>query len=580
MLSFVPFSAASSTGPAVLLDAAKNKTFAFTAEEKDALGIRGFVAAGETKTMDQQVVLAMEGLARCGDDLAKYEFLIRLKNSDERLFYGVLLKHTQAVMPLVYTPVVGRACVEYSRLLLPRGGIYLSLNDKGKMVEILRAWPRASTVKAICVTDGERILGLGDLGANGMGIPVGKLALYTALAGVPPEACLPITLDVGTNTQSILNDPFYTGLRQKRIAPLCPEHLAFMDEFVSSVQQVFGKGCLVQWEDFGNQTAFEILSRYRKVAPSFNDDIEGTAAVTLAALEASVKKTNRPISETVFLFSGAGEAGCGIAELLAFGIRLETGCDEATSRSKIWLLDSKGLITNAREDAAKLAHHKQPFAHAPPAGLDVSKAADIQHLISVLRVNALIGVSAQGGSFTHEICREMCIVNPLPGPAPIIFALSNPTSKAECTADQAYKWTQGRCLFASGSPFDPVHMLLEDADEDGSMTPATPSRRLIPAQANNSWIFPGVGLAVVAAGISEVDDHTFYIAAKAVADCVSHADLEAGCLMPPLAKIRDVSAVVAAKVVEDAYAKGRATHQPKPDDILAFVKAAMYEPRY
>jgi malate dehydrogenase (oxaloacetate-decarboxylating)(NADP+) len=443
------------------------------------------------------------------------------------------------------------------------------------MVEILSAWPRKEHVKVICVTDGERILGLGDLGANGMGIPVGKLALYTALAGVSPEATLPITLDVGTNTQSILSDPFYTGLRQKRIAAQSPEYLSFVDEFFNAVHQVFGKGCLVQFEDFGNENAFQLLHHYQKTAVVFNDDIQGTAAVTLAALEAAVRKTHRPLAETTFLFLGAGEAGVGIADLIAFGIREETGCDEAAVRSKIWLVDSKGLVTSARTD--KLQHHKVPFAHAPPAGFDVSKAADLHYLVGALNANALIGVSAQGGAFTKEVVQEMARIHPIPGPAPIIFALSNPTSKAECTASQAYEWTQGRCLFASGSPFDPVHMLME---EEGDMTPSTPSRRLVPSQANNSYIFPAVGLAITAAQMTEVDDHVFYVAAKALADCVSQRDLDAGSLMPPLGAIREVSAVIAAKVVEDAYRRGRAGFTPKPDDIFAFIKKAMWSPAY
>lgn len=318
-------------------------------------------------------------------------------------------------------------------------------------------------------------------------------------------------------------------------------------------------------------SAFRLLHKYTPRAVTFNDDIQGTASVVLAALEAAARVTGRPLADTTFVFLGAGEAGVGIADLIAYAVRAETGCDEATSRSRIWLVDSKGLVTGGRSDAASLAHHKLPYAHAPPAG--VAPEADLRAIVAGLRPHALIGVSATPNSFTREVVAEMASINE----RPIVFALSNPTSKAECTASQAYEWSQGRALFASGSPFDPVHVEVDGGSSPS--TPRSPGHRMVPAQANNSYIFPAVGLATLAARITSITDHTFYVAARALAAIVTPDDLEAGSLMPPLSQIRSVSAVVAKAVVDDAFARGVAA-AAKPEDTMALVKAAMWTPSY
>jgi malate dehydrogenase (oxaloacetate-decarboxylating)(NADP+) len=414
------------------------------------------------------------------------------------------------------------------------------------MTKILRNW-RTPEVRVIVVTDGERILGLGDLGANGMGIPIGKLCLYTACAGVDPQLCLPVTLDVGTNNESLLNDPLYIGIQEKRLRG--PEYDELIEEFVQAVQKVFPK-CLIQFEDFANRNAFRLLNQYRDRICTFNDDIQGTAAVTLAGIYSAMRITGGKLKDQKVLFLGGGEAGVGISNLIVSAMEAE-GLSHEDAKRRCWLVDSKGLVVKSRDG---LQDHKLAYAH------DHEFHTDLLSAINALKPTMLCGVSGQPGTFTEEVVRTMGELNE----RPLIFALSNPTSKAECTARQAYEWTGGRAIFASGSPFDPL-------EYDG--------KRYVPGQGNNAYVFPGIGLGVVACGAKHVTDQMFFSAAKALANQVSEEDLGHGCIYPPLTKIREVSGGIATAVAEEAYRSGLATID-RPADLLEYLKLQMYQPVY
>jgi malate dehydrogenase (oxaloacetate-decarboxylating)(NADP+) len=410
----------------------------------------------------------------------------------------------------------------------------------------MRNWPYREA-RIIVVTDGERILGLGDLGANGMGIPVGKLSLYTACAGIRPDLCLPVMLDVGTNNGELLADPFYIGLRQRRLRGAAYDEL--VDEFVAAAVKVF-PGVLIQFEDFANHNAFRLLHKYRGEACTFNDDIQGTAAVTLAGVLSALRITGAKLAAQRFLFMGAGEAATGIASLIVAAM-VEEGVAEDEARRRCWLFDSHGLVVAGRKD---LAEHKLPFAHAGDA------IADFPRAVRELRPSAIIGVAAVGGTFTAEVLQDMARINR----QPIVLALSNPTSKSECTAEEAYRHTEGRALFACGSPFDAV--VLEN-------------KTYVPRQGNNSYIFPGVGLGVIASGARRVTDEMFMASARTLAGMVTDEDLAQGSLYPALPRIREVSAHIAAAVAQVAYRRGLAASKA-PADPLVHVQAQMYDPRY
>jgi malate dehydrogenase (oxaloacetate-decarboxylating)(NADP+) len=533
------------TGVDLLYNPTLNKGSAFTEEERDALGLRGLLPP-HVHTQEEQVQRVMENSRRKPNDLEKYIHLVALQSRNETLFYRVVLDHIEEMMPIVYTPTVGQACQEYGHIFRRPRGMFISAADRGRVAEVLRNWPN-SNVRVIVVTDGERILGLGDLGASGMGIPVGKLALYTACAGVHPSFCLPVTLDVGTENERLLNDPLYMGLRQRRLRGEAYD--ALVDEFLAAAQEVFPQA-LIQFEDFANRNAFRLLDKYWERLCTFNDDIQGTGGVALAGLYSALRITGGRLSEQKVLFLGAGEAAIGIADLIVAAM-VDEGLTEGEARSRCWLVDSKGLVVRSRTG---LAPHKLGYAH------ERAPLPDLLSAVEALQPTAIIGVSGQPGMFTQPVLAAMARFND----RPIVFALSNPTSKAECTAEQAYTWTEGRAVFASGSPFAPVTL---------------EGKTYVPGQGNNAYIFPGVGLGVIACGARLVTDEMFFAAAKALALQVSEADLEQGLVYPPLTMIREVSAVIAVAVAEIAYQRGLAA-QPRSADLRAHIEAQMYEPCY
>ena len=478
--------------------------------------------------------------------LDKYVNLAALHDRNEALFFRIVIDNPDEMLPIIYTPTVGLACQKFGHIFQRPRGLFISANDRGRVESMLRNWPYREAA-IIVVSDGERILGLGDLGANGMGIPVGKLGLYTACAGIFPNQCLPVILDMGTNNEALLKDPLYIGVQAKRVRGAAYDEL--VDEFITATQRVF-PGVVVQFEDFANQNAFRLLEKYRERICTFNDDIQGTAAVALAGLISALRVTGGKLNDQKILFMGAGEAATGIADLTVAAM-VAGGAPEAEARERCWLVDSKGLVVKSRAD---LGAHKLPYAHEHPP------IASFPAAVKELAPTAIIGVAAVGGTFTEEVIREMTRINP----RPIVFALSNPTSKAECTAEQAYQWSGGRALFACGSPFDPVTL-------DG--------KTHVPRQGNNSYIFPGVGLAAVAVRTTRVTDEMFMAAARTLAEQVTEADLAQGSLYPPLAHVRDVSAHIAAAVANVAYEQGFAT-VPRPADLLAYVRSQMYDPVY
>lgn len=552
----------------VLRNPIVNKGTSFSKKERDSLDLHGLIPGGEPLSLETKVEIAIEQLRKKSSPIDKYIFLHTIQDSDETLFYAVLTSHLRETMPLVYTPTVGQACQEWSHIYrhTPRG-VYVTLNDLGRVKNILHKHPNKN-VKVIVVTDGERILGLGDLGANGMGIPVGKMALYTACAGIRPEQCLPVVLDVGTNTESIRKDKAYMGLRCARDRSERYDQL--VEEFFNAAQEVYGKDVLIQFEDFGNSNAFRLLDKYKTRATCFNDDIQGTASVVLAGLISSLPLAEKKkLSDHVYLFQGAGEAGIGIADLIAAAIVKESGVSLEEAKKHCWFVDSKGLITSDRLKDPKLEHHKIPYAH--DKSLLKGKAdllgTGLWGAVNAVQPSAIIGVSAQGGAFTEEIVKYVASINK----KPVIFALSNPTHKAECTAQQAYSWTNGKAVFASGSPFDPVTL------PDG--------QHFVPGQGNNAYIFPGVGLAAVLAEAVEITDEDFLVAAQTLASIVSKDRLDVGCAYPPVDDIRQVSKHIAVAVAKNIYETGRSKLSGELKEVndtywLRRASEIMYKPEY
>jgi malate dehydrogenase (oxaloacetate-decarboxylating)(NADP+) len=531
-------------GLALLRDPLLNKGTAFSEKERDTFGLRGLLPA-HLLSQEQQVARILTNLRRLPDDLDKYVALNALHDRNEALFFRLVCDNIDEIQPLIYTPTVGLACQKFGDIFQRPRGLFISADDRGRIAKLLSNWPNPA--KLIVVSDGERILGLGDLGANGMGIPVGKLSLYTACAGVHPKLCLPVTLDVGTNNTELLNDPYYVGLRRRRLRGA--EYDDLVDEFITAAREAF-PGVLIQFEDFANHNAFRLLRKYHDTTCTFNDDIQGTAAVALAGIFTALRVTGSKLTDQKILFLGAGEAATGIADLVVSAMAAD-GCSKVEALQRNWLVDSHGLVVKSRTD---LAEHKIPYAH------DHNPVGDFLTAVRTLKPTAIIGVAAVGGTFTGEVLEAMAKING----RPIVFALSNPTSKAECTAEEAYRHTSGRALFACGSPFDPVQFN---------------SQLFVPRQGNNSYIFPGVGLGAIASGTRLITDEMFMSAAKTLADLVPKSDLDQGSLYPALPRIREVSAHIAAAVAQIAYQRGLAAG-PAPNDLLAHVQSHMYDPRY
>ena len=532
-------------GVKILHDPVRNKGTAFTEAERDKLGLRGLLPARVCSPAEQELRV-LGNLRNKATDLERYLFLVSLQDRNETLFYRLVINHIEEIMPLIYTPTVGKACEHFSHIYRRPRGLYISLQDRGRVRELLTNWPHRDP-RVIVVTDGERILGLGDLGAAGMGIPIGKLSLYTACAGIHPTYCLPVTLDVGTNNENFLNDPLYLGLERRRERG---EHYdELVEEFITAVGEAFPRA-MVQLEDFGNSNAFRLLARYRERLCLFDDDIQGTGAVALAGLLAALRMSGGELAQQRVLVFGAGQAGIGIGNTIVAAM-IDQGVPASEAHRCCWFFDSQGLVTAER---SAIPLQKQPYAHEHAPTRDFAAA------VRSLRPTVLIGCAGQPGVFTEEVVRLMAEQNE----RPVIFALSNPTSKAECTAVQAYSWTDGRAIFASGSPFEPVQM---------------GNRTFVPGQGNNAYIFPGVGLGAVASDTRRVTDEMFLAAAKVLAAQVTDEDLALGRIYPGLSRIREVSALIAAEVAAIAYRRGLAGHEA-PTDILAEVRQQMFQPIY
>lgn len=532
-------------GYAVLHDPSANRGTAFNAQQRAAHGLEGLLPVG-MDTLDLQIARVHTQLEMLDNDLQRYLFLMDLQSRNQTLFYAVIMGDPARFMPLVYTPTVGEACQKFDHIFRSSHGVYLPITAKGRVKDLLKNWPQKD-VRFIVVTDGERILGLGDLGVGGMGIPIGKLALYTAVAGVPPELTLPITLDVGTNNQELLDDPLYLGLRQQRVRG--KDYDAFIAEFVDAVQALYPK-CCIQWEDFANFNAVGILEKYKNKICTYNDDIQGTAGVALAGILGGVRVTGKKLTEHKFLFMGAGSAATGIAELISQAMAMEgLSIDEARARN--WLFDINGLVQSSRKD---LADFQKPFAHKHAASSSFVDA------INDLKPTCIIGVSTVPKLFNQQVIEAMSAINE----RPIIFPYSNPTSRSECTAEEAYKWSDGKAIFASGSPFAPVQYK---------------NKTFVPGQGNNVYIFPAMGMAVLATQSTRVTEEMFIVAAKAVAEQVTQEELDTGLIYPPQSQILDASLHTAAKIAEYIFDKNLARVK-RPKDIEAHIRKTAYRPVY
>ena len=531
-------------GHELLHNSATNKSTAFSLEEREKFGLRGLLPFS-VSNQDTHQKRALGNMRRKVYDIEKYIFLSGLQDRNEKLFYRMVIENIEEIMPLIYTPTVGQACKEFAHIFRRAQGFYITPDDKGDIRKILGNW-HEDDVKVIVVTDGQRILGLGDLGANGMGIPIGKLALYTACAGIHPHQCLPVMLDVGTNNEELLNDPLYMGYPHKRLEGQA--YLDLVDEFVSALQDKYPDS-LLQFEDFLTPNAYKLLDTYKDKILCFNDDIQGTAAVALSGVLASNRVTGHKFSDLRIMFLGAGSAATGIGDLLLAAF-LEQGLSHDEAVKRLWFVDQHGIIVKSRDD---LMSHNIPYAH------DYEQLSFVD-AIKAIKPHILIGATGAPGTFTQEVIEAMSEINERPA----IFALSNPTSRAECTAEQAYEWSKGRAIFTSGSPFDAV-------ERDGKTHQ--------PGQGNNAYVFPGIGLGAIACQAKHINDAMFLAAADALALQVSKATLDRGTLHPPLSDIRGVSLHIAVAVAEKAYETGLAQNK-RPEDLKTYIQTLMYQPDY
>jgi malate dehydrogenase (oxaloacetate-decarboxylating) len=532
-----------------------NKGTAFTEAERDLFHLHGLLPP-HVGTLDDQVARRMKVLRACQTDFQRYAFLRELQDTNETLFYAVLVRHLEELMPIVYTPTVGEGCQRFSEIWRKPRGLFLSYANRDRIRDIL-ADPRYDRVRVIVVTDGERILGLGDQGAGGMGISIGKLALYTGCAGIHPDETLPIVLDVGTNNQERLDDPIYVGWRHERVTGA--EYDAFVEAFVSAVQERW-PNVLLQWEDFAGANAARLLDRYRDRLCTFNDDIQSTAAIAAATLMAAVKVTGQPLTDQRIVLFGAGAAGCGIAALLLRAM-VDSGLSEIEARRRFYAVDRHGLLVTGMPD---ITSAQAPFLQSAEAVADWTREApgeiSLLDVVRNARPTVLIGVSGRGGAFTEIVVRTMAEQVE----RPIIFPLSNPTAKSEATAEDLVTWTNGRALIGTGSPFAPVPW-------DGRMIPID--------QTNNSYIFPGMGLGILVSGARRVSDAMFMVAARAVAELSPARSTNEGRLLPRVSELRAVALAVAKATARQAQADGLA--EPCPDDVMdARIESYVWEPRY
>ena len=526
----------------ILRDKSRYKSIAFTRKERLRLGLEGLLPH-VVATPSQLVDRAMNGLKALPRDIDRYMALSSMQERNEQLFYRTLIANIEETMPWIYTPTVGQACKEFSHIAREPKGFYITPDDRGKIGKYLDNWPEKD-IRVIVVTDGQRILGLGDLGANGMGIPVGKLALYTACAGIPPQHCLPVLLDVGTNNTALLEDPLYIGYPRRRLAGR--PYFALVDEFVRVVQKKY-PNALIQFEDFLTPDAFTLLDAYRDRVLCFNDDIQGTAAVAVAGVSAATRIIKKHLRDLRIMFLGAGSAATGIADLMASALVGE-GLTIEEARRRLWFVDVNGLVVKSRKD---LLPHNLPYAHD-------HRPLGFLGAIDAICPHVLIGATGAPGTFTREVVDRMCEHNA----RPVLFALSNPTSKAECTAQQAYEWTRGHAVFASGSPF-------------GTVT--YQGRTFRPGQGNNAYVFPGIGLGAVFCRARRIPDEFFLAAARTLAALVKPKDLEQGSIYPPLRDIRKISLAIAVSVAETAYVMNLARTK-RPRDLKSAIAGFMYEP--
>ncbi|MFZ3371350.1 MAG: NAD-dependent malic enzyme [Candidatus Sulfotelmatobacter sp.] len=532
-------------GMELLQDPTLNKSTAFTEAEKQALGITGLVP-DVTETEDQQLSRVMMQLGHKGTDIDRYIYLINLLDHNETLFYRTVMSDPTRFLPIVYDPTIGEACLKFGHIYRQARGIYLSIPRRGKVKEILRNWPQKD-VRFICVTDAGRILGLGDLGANGAGIPIGKLQLYTACAGVPPQYLLPMYLDAGTNNEQYLHDPLYLGMRKTR--PSTEELFSFVDEFVEAVQEVFPK-CCIHFEDWTGVDAVHLLQRYRDKYCVYNDDVQGTAGITLAGMINAAKLKGTKLKDEKYLFLGAGSAGIGLADLLCSAL-VAQGVPLKEAQARIYMFDINGLLESTRND---LVDFQKPYAHQHAPTRDFVAA------IESIKPTTIIGVSTVGGAFNQKVVESMARINE----RPVILALSNPTEHAECTPEQAYTWSKGKAIYAAGVQFEPVRL-------DG--------KTFLPGQANNFYIFPAVGMAIFATQAKRVADEMFIEAGQAVADQVPSDLLKQGLLYPLQSNILETEIQTAARVAKLVFDSGLARVE-RPTDMVAFIRQHVYTPEY
>jgi len=535
----------SKRGLDLLQDPSLNKSTAFTEAEKQALGIVGLVP-DITETMDVQLSRVMMQLGHKTTDLDRYIYLVNLLDHNEPLFYRTIMSDPARFLPIVYDPTIGEACLKFGHIYRQTRGMYLSMARRGSVKDILRNWPQKD-VRFICVTDGGRILGLGDLGANGAGIPIGKLQLYTACAGVPPQYLLPMYLDAGTNNEQYLHDPLYLGMRKTR--PPAGELYSFVDEFVEAVQEVFPK-CCIHFEDWTGVDAVHLLERYRNKYCVYNDDVQGTAGITLAGMINAAKVKGAKLRDEKYLFLGAGSAGIGLANLLCSAL-VAQGMALKEAQSRVYMFDINGLLEPTRTD---LVDFQKPYAHKHAPTRDFVAA------IESIKPTTIIGVSTIGGAFTKAVIEAMSRINE----RPVVLALSNPTEHAECTPEQAYSWSNGKAIYAAGVQFPPVHLN---------------GQTFVPGQANNFYIFPAVGMAIYATQAARVTDEMFIEAAAAVADQVQPDLLKQGLLYPLQANILETEIQTAARVAKLVFDSGLA-RVPRPADMVAFIRSHVYKPEY